>query len=168
MREVAGGALSIGLPNGDVEAAVTDGVIGAAEAARIAQFGEDRRRGHRADTVELAGQGTAAGLAAGEGPQRAVDRRKLAVELVEHPQVQVDGLAACGRQLDARKRIASGGGARLEAGRHALVEELRLQPLQPGRALIDQRLAQPRAGAQLEDLHGRDPRLRQLASANVL
>jgi hypothetical protein len=44
MREVTGGALSIGLPDGDVQATVTDGIIGAAEAARIAQFGEDRRR----------------------------------------------------------------------------------------------------------------------------
>src|SRR5205823_14365203 len=52
--------------------------------------------------------------------------------------------------------------ARLQAGRHALVEELRLQPLEPGRALIDQRLPQPDTAAQLEDVHGRDPRLRQL------
>ena len=126
MREVAGGALSIGLPNGDVEAAVTDGVIGAVEAARIAQFGEDRRRRYRADTIELPAQCTAARLPAGEGPQRAVDRHKLTLELVEYPQAQLDGLAACGRQLDARKRIPSGGGARLQAGRHALVEELRL------------------------------------------
>jgi hypothetical protein len=38
---------------------------------------------------------------AGEGPQRAVDRRQLAVELVQHPQVELEGLAtrrgACGR-----------------------------------------------------------------------
>ena len=45
------------------------------------------------------------------------------------------------------KRLASGGGARLQARWHALVEELRLQPLQPGRALIDRRLPQPHAGA---------------------
>jgi hypothetical protein len=42
MREVTGGALSIGLPDGDVQATVTDGIIGATEAARIAEFGEDR------------------------------------------------------------------------------------------------------------------------------
>jgi hypothetical protein len=42
--EVAAGAFSVGLPDGDVEAAVADGVVGAGEAARIAQFGEDRCR----------------------------------------------------------------------------------------------------------------------------
>src|SRR3954452_19629001 len=113
MREVAGGALSIGLPDGDVEAAVPDGVVGAAEAARIAQFGEDRGRCDRADTVELPGQCTAARLAARERPQRTIDRDKLTVELVEHPQAQLDGRAACGRQLDACKRLPSGSGARL-------------------------------------------------------
>jgi hypothetical protein len=34
-----------------------------------------------------------------------------------------------------------------EPGRDALVEQLRLNPLQPVRALIDQRLPQPDAGA---------------------
>src|SRR2546427_2378567 len=126
MGEVAGGAFAVGLPNGDVEAAVPDGVIGATEAARIAQFSEDRRRCDRADAVEPRGERTAAGLAASEGPQRTVDRHKLAVELVEHPQIKLDGLASCGRQLDARERIPSGSGAWLQAGRHALVEELRL------------------------------------------
>jgi hypothetical protein len=43
-----------------------------------------------------------------------------------------------------------------------LVEELRLQPLQPGRALIDQRLPQTHACAQLDDVRGRDPGLGQL------
>src|SRR6266700_1012807 len=108
MREVASGALAVGLPDGDVEAAMPDGVIGAAEAARIAQFGEDRRRRDRADAVKLPGQRAAARLLAGEGPQRAVNRHQLTVELVEHPQAQLDDLAACGRRLDARKSIPSG------------------------------------------------------------
>jgi hypothetical protein len=43
------------------------------------------------------------------------------------------------------------------------MEQLRLQPLLPRRALIDQQLARPHAGAQLEHRRGRDPRLRQLA-----
>jgi hypothetical protein len=42
----------------------------------------------------------------------------LTVELVEHPQAQLDGLAPCGRQLDARKRIPSGSGARAQESRH--------------------------------------------------
>jgi hypothetical protein len=44
------------------------------------------------------------------------------------------------------------------------MEELRLQPLLPGRALVDQRLAQPHTRAQLQDLRGRDPRFRQLTA----
>src|SRR5436190_2025540 len=43
------------------------------------------------------------------------------------------------------------------------MEELRLQALLPGCALVDQRLAQPHTRAQLEDLRRRDPRLRQFA-----
>jgi len=44
----------------------------------------------------------------------------------------------------------------------ALVKQVRLQPLLPGRALVDQRLAQPHPRAQLQDLRRRDPRLRKL------
>src|SRR5712691_12608297 len=104
---------------------MADGVIGAAEAARVAQFGEDRRRRDCTDAVELPSQRAAAGLAAGEGLQRAVDRGQLAVELVEHPQVELDGLASRRRQLDACKLLPSGSGARLQARRDTLVEELR-------------------------------------------
>jgi hypothetical protein len=42
------------------------------------------------------------------------------------------------------------------------VEQLRLEPLLPGGALVDQRLAQPHPRAQHQDLRRRDPRLRQL------
>src|SRR4051812_47054098 len=119
MREVAGGAFAIGLPDGDVEAAVTNGVVGAFEAARIAQFGEDRGRRHRTDAVELPDERAAAGLAAGEELQRSVDRCQLTVELVEHPQAQRDGLASSWRQVDGYERSLPGSGARLDAGWHA-------------------------------------------------
>jgi hypothetical protein len=85
---MAGGTLAVGLSDGDVKSGVADGVIGGFEAACIAQFGEDRRCRDRADTVELPDQRAATGLTAGEGPQCAVDRHKLTVELVEqveHP-----------------------------------------------------------------------------------
>ena len=42
-----------------------------------------------------------------------------------------------------------------------MVEQQRLDPLLPGGALVDQRLAQPHPLAQLEDLLRRRPRLRQ-------
>jgi hypothetical protein len=42
----------------------------------------------------------------------------------------------------------------------AVVKQLRVDSLQPGGALLDQRAAQAHQRAQLEDLLGRDPRLR--------
>src|SRR5437867_2379690 len=101
MREVTGSALAVGLPDGDVEAAVADGVVGAFETARIAQFGEDRRRCHRADTVEPAGECAAAGLPERERVQRTVDRRQLTVELIEHAQAQPGDLAPRGATVRA-------------------------------------------------------------------
>jgi hypothetical protein len=50
MRKVAGGALSIGLPNGDVEAAVTDG----ARASRDLDAGDKPRLGRSAATGSVA------------------------------------------------------------------------------------------------------------------
>jgi hypothetical protein len=49
-----------------------------------------------------------------------------------------------------------------------VVKERRLDSLQPGRALIDQRLAQARAGAPLAHMRRRDPGLRQSALAEQL
>src|SRR5256886_14297615 len=105
MREVAGGALSIGLPNADVEAAVADGVIGAAEAARIAQFGEDRRRRHRADTVELPGQWTAARLPAGRSLRRPVNPRQLPGWQVRRSPAQPLSASARGGKLEAEQLV---------------------------------------------------------------
>ena len=45
--------------------------------------------------------------------------------------------------------------------RTAVVVEHRVYPLLPLAALVDQRVAQPHACAQIEDVLGRDPRLRQ-------
>jgi hypothetical protein len=43
------------------------------------------------------------------------------------------------------------------------MEQLRVDALLPGGALIDQRLTQTYQSAQVEDVRRRDPRLRQLA-----
>jgi hypothetical protein len=94
--------------------------------------------------------------------QRAVERRQLVIDPVDHPQRQGDQLPPGRRQLDRRECLATRAGTRPQPRRHALVEQLRLQPLLPGGALVDQRLAQPHARAQLQDLRRRDPRLRQL------
>jgi hypothetical protein len=154
--------------HGDVESAVADGVVGAAKAARIAQFGDDRGGGHRPDPVQPCDQRPAARLTARKQRQRPVQRRQLVIDHVDHPQRQRQQLTTGRRQLDRRKRLPASAGARPHAGRHALVEQLRLQPLLPSGALVDQRLAQPHARAQLQNLRRRDPRLRSSRAANSL
>ncbi len=66
--------------DGDVQAAVADGVVGAREAATVTELGQDRGRTNRANAVEVGDQGAAARLAAGERAQRPVERGKLPVE----------------------------------------------------------------------------------------
>src|SRR5205823_4856087 len=79
VREVAGRAFAVRLVDGDVEAGVADGVVGAREAARVAELGQDRRRAHRPHPVQARHQRAAAGLAAGEGAQLSIERRQLSI-----------------------------------------------------------------------------------------
>jgi len=70
------------------------------------------------------------------------------------------------RRVRQRKRLEPGAtlGAQqpeLTALRHAAVVEHRVGPLLPLPALVDQRVTQPHTPAQIEDVPGRDPRLRQ-------
>jgi hypothetical protein len=85
---VTGRTLAVRLVDGDVESAVADGIVGAAEAARIAQFGDDRGRGHRPDPVQARDQLAAARLAASVERQRPVERCELAIDRLDHPQRQ--------------------------------------------------------------------------------
>ena len=162
VREVPGGALAVGLIDGDVEAGVADGVVRAGEAAAVAQLGEDRRRSDRPDPVQTLTQRPAAGLAGGEGAQLPVERDDLQVEHVDHPQRDRDELASGRRELDMGERLPAGARARVQSGWDALVKQLRAQPQLPGAALVDERLARPHPGAQLQDVRRRDPGLRQL------
>ena len=79
---------------------MADGVVGAAEAARIAQFGDDRGRRHRPDAIQARDQRAAARLPAGEERQRAVERRQLQIDPIDHPQRQRHQLAARRGKLD--------------------------------------------------------------------
>jgi hypothetical protein len=63
----------------------------------------------------------------------------------------------------AQERAAFGAQQLLGRGRDAVIKQRRADPLQPAGAFVDQRLAQPRLGAPLPDMRGRDPRLRQPA-----
>src|SRR5439155_25189440 len=94
--EVAGRALAIGLVDGDVEAGVADGVVGGGEATRVAELGENRGRAHRPDAVQAPAQRAAAGLAARKDAELAGKWCQLLVERIDHPQPELDQLAAGG------------------------------------------------------------------------
>ena len=110
--------------DGDVQAAVADGVVGAGEAATVTELGHDRGRTDRTNAVEVGDQRTTSRLATSERAQRPIERDKLAVDHVDRPQRQRHQLAASGRQLRLAERLASGAGARLQAGRDTLMEKL--------------------------------------------
>jgi hypothetical protein len=71
--EVPGRAALIGLVDDDVQAGVTDGEPRGGEAARVAELGQDRDGGQRADAV-VRHQRPAARLAAPVGAQLARER----------------------------------------------------------------------------------------------
>src|SRR6266540_2058703 len=98
--------------DGDVQAAVADGVVGAREAATVTELGQDRGRADRTNAVEVGDQGTAAALATGERAQRTVERRQFAVDRIDHPQRQRDQLAPGRRELYLGERLPASAGAR--------------------------------------------------------
>ena len=75
---------------------------------------------------------------------------------------------AAARQRQARRATRVLARQQPAALRAAVVIEHRLDPLLPLAALIDERVAQPDPGAQIEDVIGRDPRLRQPADHQQL
>src|SRR6266498_1327186 len=117
--------------DGDVQAAVADGVVGGGEAPTVTELGQDRGRTDRANAVEVGDQGTASGLAASERAQRPVKRGELAVDRFDRSQRQRHQLAPGRGELRSGERLPAGAGARLQAGRNPLVQKLCLQPLLP-------------------------------------
>src|SRR6266508_210762 len=110
--------------DGDVQAAVADGVVRAREAATVTELGQDRGRADRTNAVEVGDQGTAAVLAAGERAQRPVERGQLGVDRLQHSQRQRDQLAPGRGELDGGERLPTSTGARLQPGRDSLMEKL--------------------------------------------
>jgi len=110
----------------------------------------------------VAHQRPAARLAAGQLAQLALERPKLAVERLDQLKRHLDALPGRRWQLQPGQELAAAGAQQLvRHARDAVVEERRLDSHQPGRALVDERLAQARAGAPLAHVRWRNPGLRQ-------
>jgi hypothetical protein len=110
----------------------------------------------------------AARLAPGEGAQLAVEGGHVGVDLSDHGEGHVDLAASRGGQVELRQallRVDAGEPARAA---YALMEEDRVDALEPRRALVDQRVAQAHLTAQLGDVRRRDPRLRQASVGEEL
>ena len=158
--EVAGGAAAVGLRHRDVHPGVADCTPRGAKAPRVAQLGEDRHRGQLTDPV-VGLQRPAAGLAAGVGAQLTVKRAEALFEAVDYREPDLD-LGA--RRLGELKCFEPGaviGREQAAPLRRAVVVELGLDALLSLAALGDQRVAQADLRAQLEDVGGRYPGLRQ-------
>jgi hypothetical protein len=144
-----------------VEPGQAGDLLGAAEAARLADLGEQMAGEDRADPIDRLQRLTAC-VAAGETAQLAVDPVKLHLERGDDREQRVD--------LQPRVRVQAQGcdpahalrcqQPRLRA-RPTLVEKEGVEPLSPAALVLGQRLAQPGAIAQPLDLLRRDPRLRQ-------
>src|SRR5947209_16844325 len=90
----------------DVKARVADRLARGGEPACVAELGEDRDRGQMTDPVETH-QRLAAWLAPGIGTQLLVHRRELRIQRADHLQCDPYLLARGGRQLEARKPLAT-------------------------------------------------------------
>jgi hypothetical protein len=150
----------VGLVDGDVQAGVADGVARRGESACVAELGEDGDRRQRADRV-VAHQRPAAGLAAPVGTQLARQRRGLGVERVDDAQRDRDLLARRRWQFQALQPPALAGREQVASPRDAMVREHGLDALLPLAALVDERVTQTHAGAEIKHVLGRNPRLRQ-------
>jgi hypothetical protein len=145
--------------DGDVQAGVADGVPRGGEPAGVAELGEDRDRRQRADAV-VGHQRPAARLAASVGAQLARERLGLGVERVDDRERYRD-LLARRRRLELLQPLALVGREQVASLRDAMVVEHGLDALLPLATLVDERVAQAHAGAEIEQVPRRDPRLRQ-------
>jgi hypothetical protein len=143
-----------------MKARVADRDAAVLKPAGVAELGEDGDRGQLPDAI-VRDQRVAAGLPARVRAQLLVDRRELGVERVDHRDRDHD-LLACGLgQRLSGKPFAPVANHQLTPVWTAVVVEHGLDPLLPLAALVGERMPRPDPRAQIEDVLGRDPRLRQ-------
>jgi hypothetical protein len=105
----------------------------------------------------------AAALAAAEGAQLRLERRELLVDVVDHGQRGGDHGACQIRQLEPGELSTASRRQQARGLGHSVMEELHLNALLPGGALVDKRLGQPHLGAQLDQVLGWNSGLRRAA-----
>jgi len=157
---VPGRAAPIGLVHGDVHPGVADRLARGAKPRAVAQLGQDRDRGQLPDLV-VTHQRPAARLTARVRAQLPVQGGDPRLDRVDHRQRDRDLLARGVRQRLSGQPLAPVTDHQLAALHAAVVIQRRLDPLLVLRALLRKRVAQPHPGAQIQDVIGRDPRLRQ-------
>ena len=105
--------------------------------------------------------GTPLGL--GCADELGAEGRELGVEVVEHDEARLHRLATGHRDLHLPETPAVLRIAEVQTRDDPLVEQLGLQALLPLDALVEERLAKPHQGAQLQDVRRGDPALGEAA-----
>jgi hypothetical protein len=144
-----------------------DGLPGGREAAGVTELGNDRDRGQRADPI-VGHQRFASRLATRERAQLFIQRSDLLVKRVDHRQRNSDLLARALRQRLGGEPCESVAVDQVSSLWAPVVVEHRLDPLLPLPALLRKGVTQPHPCAEIEDVLGRDPRLRQSADHQQL
>jgi hypothetical protein len=165
--KVPAGALSVRLRDGDVKAGEADRLAGVGETAHVAQLGPDRHGGQPTDPV-ASHERLAARLVARDTGQLGIEQVEFHLEVVDHPQGQVDRLAGQRRELGPGQPGPPVGGEQRGAVGQSMVEQDRVDGLVPAGVLADQPTAQPDPGAGGGDVGGWHPRLGQRARAQQI
>ena len=105
--EMPGGAVIVGLVDGDIQAAIADDVAGVLEAADVAELRQDRDRGQRPDPVDVLDQRPAARLFARDLVQLRIERDEPDVERVDDRKRNVELLTGRGRKAQAGDPLAA-------------------------------------------------------------
>ena len=97
-----------------------------------------------------------------------IERDQLEVERVDHAQRDRELLARGRRERQAGEPLAVLGAQQVALLRAPVVIEHRVDPLLPLGPLMGEQMPRPDPGAEIEDVRGRDPRLRQPADQQQL
>ena len=164
---MAAGTLAVRLRDGDIQPGEPHRLASVGEAADVAELGPDRHRGQPTDPI-AAHERLAAWLGPRDPGQLGIEGVEFDLEVVDHPQGQVDRLASDRRQLGPGQPGPPVGGEQLGTLGQPMVEQDRVDALLPAGPLADQPAAQPDLGASVGDVRRWRPGLRQGAATQQL